>query len=385
MVKVIMLLTNPFQPDPRVYNIARVLLENNYRVTIFAWDREGRYPKSEEIDGIYIKRPSLKSTYSKGLRQLFAFVIFQIKALIFLLKNDFDIVHPNDFDTLMAAFLAAKLRRKKIVYDCHEDYPAMMKDRKLRFLSTIIDKIQTFIIKRVNLTLVVTPAFEKAFREKGIKKIKLVLNCKSVDDYIIEAEKMRDLRKKLDAEGKFVFLYIGRIAPDRNLEELVEIFKQIQNPYILFVIGGDGVLEEKIKSDIASSKSIKFIGTIHPSLVPLYTKMADAMLAIYSEKNLNNVRSVPNKIFEAIAAAKPIIASKYGLIGQIINETRCGVAVNPSDLNEIKDAIIKISSDKETYRFIIESTLKIQRKYDWKIVGQELIQEYNRVAIGSSR
>ena len=44
--RVLMLLSNPFAPDPRVYKEARTLTRNGYTVTIIAWDRQGngQYP-----------------------------------------------------------------------------------------------------------------------------------------------------------------------------------------------------------------------------------------------------------------------------------------------------------------------------------------------------
>lgn len=379
MVKVIMLLSNPFDPDPRVYNIAKVLLKSNYGVTIFAWDRERRYPVSEVIDGIYIKRSFLKSTYGKGLSQLFAFILFQLKALIFLLRNDFDVVHPNDFDTLIPAFLAAKLKRKKIVYDCHEDYPAMMRDRNLNFISFVVDKAQSFIIRRLDLILVASPTFEKSFKEKGVKKVEVILNCKNINDYIIQADEIKKLRRSLEAEDKFIFLYIGRLAQDRNLEELIDIFKKITDPRILFIVGGSGILEKRIEREAAACQNINFIKMVPSNKVSLYTKTADIVLAIYSKKNLNNIRSVPNKIFESIAAAKPIIASKYGLIGEIINETGCGITVEPDEVNKIKDAIIKISSDKKIRDLISKNALKAQKKYNWQMVSHQLVICYENM------
>ena len=376
MNKVIMLLANAFDPDPRVYSIAEVLAKSNYEVTIFAWDRQRRYPENDLINKICIKRCFIKSTYGKGLQQLFAFILFQLKAFIFLLRNDFDIVHPNDFDTLVPAFLAAKLKRKKIVYDCHEDYPAMMKDRNLYFISFFIEKAESFIVRRLDLIFVASPTFEESFKRRGAKKVKVILNCKNIDDYIVQKDEIRKLRKRLGANNKFIFLYIGRLAQDRNLEELMKIFRETTKPRILFVIGGSGILEKRIEREVSACQNINFIKMVPPKEVPLYTKAADVLLAIYSKNNLNNVKSVPNKIFESIAAAKPIIASKYGLIGKIINETECGIAIEPDDINEIKDVITKVSSDKKTVELISKNALKAQKKYNWQEVSRKLVVYY---------
>lgn len=373
-----MLLSNPFDTDPRVYNIARALLKE-YKVTVFAWDRKGGYPSIETIDGIQVIRTSLKSTYGKGIKQLLAFMLFQIKALVFLLKNNFDIAHPNDFDTLIPAFVAAKIKRKKIVYDCHEDYPAMMKDRNLNFIAFVIDKIQSFIIKRLDLILVVSPLFEKAFEEKGAKNIKRIFNCKNIDDYFVGEEEIKQLRGDLGIENKFVFLYIGALTVNRNLKELLDIFERISDPNAVLVMGGLGVLKEEVENKAASSKNIKFIGKISPDKIPLYSKAADVIVAVYSKKSLNNVRSIPNKIFEAIAAGKPIIGSNAGPLGHIIEETGCGLAINADDVEELKNAILRLISDKKFYDKLSSNAIEAQKIYNWERTSKILIESYEKL------
>ena len=59
-MKVIMVVTNHFNPDPRVYKEAKSLVRNGYEVIIIAWDRVGKYPEKEVMDGVVIKRIKLK-------------------------------------------------------------------------------------------------------------------------------------------------------------------------------------------------------------------------------------------------------------------------------------------------------------------------------------
>ena len=54
--KVLMLLSNGFEPDIRVYKEAKSLVENNYDVTIFCLDRNENLSEEENLEGIQIKR-----------------------------------------------------------------------------------------------------------------------------------------------------------------------------------------------------------------------------------------------------------------------------------------------------------------------------------------
>src|SRR5262249_3694874 len=69
--RVLMLLSNCFNPDPRVHSEARSLVQNRYEVLVLAWDRERQRPMQEVVDGILIKRIRLRSVHNRGTTQAF--------------------------------------------------------------------------------------------------------------------------------------------------------------------------------------------------------------------------------------------------------------------------------------------------------------------------
>ncbi|MCK4432384.1 MAG: glycosyl transferase family 1, partial [Methanomicrobia archaeon] len=89
MKKVIMLLSNPFKPDPRVYKEAKSLVNNGYDVTVFAWDRECKYPKKEIIDGIKIERVRLKAPYDSNLLLFFLLPLWQFIVFLKVLNRKY--------------------------------------------------------------------------------------------------------------------------------------------------------------------------------------------------------------------------------------------------------------------------------------------------------
>jgi len=52
---------------------------------------------------------------------------------------------------------------------------------------------------------------------------------------------------------------------------------------------------------------VVFAGEVDPREVPVYDAAADLMFAMYEAVDPNNVVTIPNKLFESIAAAKPIL------------------------------------------------------------------------------
>src|SRR5438034_6484112 len=115
--KVLMLLSNAFDPDPRVYNEARTLVQHGYCVCIVAWDRERARPANETMDEIEIERVFVRSTHGRGFTQMFIMPLVLMMMIKRALRVGFDLVHAHDFDTLPAAFILGCIKRKPVVYD----------------------------------------------------------------------------------------------------------------------------------------------------------------------------------------------------------------------------------------------------------------------------
>ena len=110
--KIIVSVTNDLTYDQRVGKVCMSLHNQGYEICLV-----GRLLKdSAQIDRPYsVKR--FKLLFNQGF--LF-YAFFNLRLFIFLLFSKGDIYHANDLDTLLANWLASKIKKKKLVYDTHE-------------------------------------------------------------------------------------------------------------------------------------------------------------------------------------------------------------------------------------------------------------------------
>ena len=123
---ILMLLSNAFDPDPRVQREAAALVQSGSHVTIICWDRDLKSAPSDCIDGIYVERIRIASTHGRGIGQSFYLVLFWLLAFFRALRKPFDIVHAHDFDTLPLGYILSKCKKAKLIYDAHESYVGMV-------------------------------------------------------------------------------------------------------------------------------------------------------------------------------------------------------------------------------------------------------------------
>jgi Glycosyl transferase 4-like domain len=185
--RVLMLLSNCFNPDPRVQAEARSLAQNGYEVLILAWDRERQRPMRELVDDILVERIRIRSVHNRGATQ--TFYIAAANAIMALrgLRYRFDVVHAHDFDTLPAAYFLGSPRRKPVIYDSHEDYAGMLHGFVPVWMQQCIRWVENRFVSRVDLLITVGERLRRHFELRGCRRSVVVGNWKAPNEFKIVA------------------------------------------------------------------------------------------------------------------------------------------------------------------------------------------------------
>lgn len=375
MKSIIMLLTNAFDPDPRVHQEAKSLVEHGHSVTIICWDREYKKPAFEIIDGIRIERIYVRSTHARGITQVFFLPLFWLKAFFRIIGRRFDIIHCHDFDTLPLGFFIAKLRRRKIIYDAHESFADMLYDALPKWTTNLIRLTETQLIRKIDLLITVGSILEDEFKKRGAKRTCVVGNWKRLEDFNIAPELATKKKKELGiSENKLVISYIAWFTRDQKLQELLEAVSLCPNVHL--IIGGDGPCRNMVEKAAKINSNITFLGYLKSCEIPLYTAIADVIVYCFDSRNPNSRFSAPNKLFEALAAGRAIITSDFGEIGKITKEEQCGVALNKLTARSLQDVFISISQNGFLGKFKQNSLLIGRNIYNWEKAEKILFSEY---------
>src|SRR6185312_5089243 len=180
---ILMLLTNAYDPDPRVRQEALALIGMGCRVRILAWDRDLKSPASQTMEGVEVERVFLPSKHGRGATQMFFYAGLYLKMLWRGLRTRFDAVHCHDLDTLPLGYALGKLKRKPIVYDAHESFPDMLADSVNASLRRLLVRLENFFIRRIDLLITVGEKLRRHFEERGARHSVVVGNWKRPEEY----------------------------------------------------------------------------------------------------------------------------------------------------------------------------------------------------------
>src|SRR5580658_618641 len=166
---ILMLLTNAYDPDPRVRQEALALIAMGCRVRLLAWDRDLKAPAAQCMEGVEVERVFLHSTHGRGPTQIFFYAWLYMKMLWIGMRTSFDVVHCHDLDTLPLGFILGKLKRRPIVYDAHESFPDMLEGSVPRVVQRGLVVIENFLIQRIDLLITVGEKLRRHFEERGAR------------------------------------------------------------------------------------------------------------------------------------------------------------------------------------------------------------------------
>jgi len=376
--KILMLLSNAFDPDPRVYKEAKSLIKFGYEVKIIGWDRELKYKERENIQGILVERIRYKAGY--GSMALFIKLpIFWIKLFFKAWKEDFDFIHCHDFDTLVVGVLLKIFKKKKFIYDAHELFLGYTENKIINKLIFLLERI---ILPKVDFLIYTNEERLKVFLRNLPRKTKEKIIKKTI---IIHNYPISGIKRFDKNYNKIIFQYAGGIKKDRNIFNIVKAFSEIKEKNILFYIYGNtnNNYGRKIKDYIKKTNIKNIIIKDYTPLKKLMKFMTKTNVGFVpvAKTSLNNMIPEPTKLYENFATGNISIAEDLPYLKKIIGKNELVFFCDFSKTKEIKKIIeLIIKMPKEELKRMTESCYKkYMTKYNWENEENKLIKIYKRM------
>ena len=380
-----MLLLNPYTHDTRVEKEAVSLTDAGYRVTVIA-EAGPNLPVEEIRDGVKIRRVRRPA----GMPVL-RFFRFRGALLRELRRSRPDVIHAHDTETLQLAARAANELRVPFVYDAHDLWLGRQRRGRSRFYWALY-RLYYWLIERAYLPraaahiTVSAPIASHLERRYHLAPVSVVPNVP--DAGLMPARRsLRDLPGATDIPpGAPIILYIGHVMSGRGVDQLIAAMADVPGAHLV-LLGAD-----------AQAKSVESLATrtgladrVHPlqrvDARDVIDYAADGSIGVSPilPTCLNYRYSLPNKLFQYMAAGIPVVASNFDQVRVVVEGTGAGRVVDPCDPQAIALALCELLDDPVALAEAgHRARAAIENQYNWGVASAELLRLYERVMAARS-
>jgi glycogen synthase len=301
---------------------------------------------------------------------------------------DVDLVHGMAYMGIPVALGVARARRARVVYDARDIYvDAANLARLPRPLRAGLGRAERRWARRADRVVTVNRPYAEVMAERWALPLPLVvLNCSYRFDPPEPPDHRIHARLGLPTDVPLV-LYQGGFSRDRGIEQLLVAIRDV--PGAVLVLLGYGVLQAELErvaadpglADPRLGARVRLLPAVPPTDLLGWVAAADVVAMPIQPTTLNHRLTTPNKLFEALAAGVPVVASDLPGMAPIVLETGCGLVVDPTDPAAIAAALRSIldapAAVREAHR--TRALAAAHGTYCWEHQVELLLAEYGRL------
>ena len=187
--------------------------------------------------------------------------------------------------------------------------------------------------------------------DKGadINKVTHIYNGTNISDITILSTK-KDFKIKEGIQNKFLISYAGILSPFQGIDNILNVAKEL-NGYddILFCIAGDGMAREGLENRVKNENISNLRLLPFQPREEYYNIVNSSDISIVSLDRRMKAPCLPGKLTNLLAMEQPIIGIVSDDIetAKFIKKAKCGIVVQPGDIEGFKNAIFKLKDDSK--------------------------------------
>jgi glycosyltransferase involved in cell wall biosynthesis len=320
--------------------------------------------------------------------RVFSFLSFMLSSFIIGLRvRKVDLVwgtSPPIFQGATAWSLA-RLKRVPFLFEVRDLWPAFAVAVGVLRQPALIrasEWLERFLYRRADQVVVNSPGFIDHVQVRGVRSVEIIPN--GADTSMFDPAAGGDaFLKAHNLEGRFIALYAGAHGLSNDLDVLLDAAGLLlERPEIAIVLLGDGkekpALQARAKE--LGLTNVRFLPPVPKKEMRQALAAADACIAIL--KPIPMYATVyPNKVFDYLAAGRPVVLAIEGVIRQVVEEAEAGIPVKPGDAAALAAAIRQLADDRPAGQAMgLQGRRYVEARFDRPILAERMATLIEKMA-----
>jgi glycosyltransferase involved in cell wall biosynthesis len=368
--------------DIRVEKFCNALTETGEEIHLVCRNL-ARRPREELYRDIHLHRLPFLPKWLGKLNAAFTFPAFFSPVWLWNMyrrgyKHSCDVIIVRDLPMAPAAIFIGRLLRIPVIMDMAECYPEMLRSRwkhqKASFIDRLVrnpalaDKVEKWAVRSLDAVLPVVQESRDRLVRMGVdpSRVFIVSNTpekKRFDEAAATVEAVAPADRPLEV------FYVGLVNASRGLDtviDAVDLFAKAGGKMTLRVVGTGAQLAYLQKTVVERNlhSHVVFEGWVENTRVPAMVARADAgIVPHHSTTHWQN--TIPNKLFDYMAAGKPVITTNVPPVARVVNEASCGMVFEDYNAQQLA-RIFETLQDRALCRTLGENGRRaVAERYNW--------------------
>ena len=387
----------------RHFELAARLAKNGHRVTILASSQS--YQTGQKLTavrretltpGVEVRRCWVAGSFTHSfVSRTVGFLSFILSSLVEGWRvRGVDVVWGTSPPLLQvaSAWALARTKRVPLVFEVRDLWPAfaiqvgVLRNPLLISLSRWLER---FLYRHADRIIINSPGFADHLEHAGADRARLSLIPNGVDTRMFDPRADGTAwRGQHGLERECIAMYAGAHGLSNDLGVLLEAAQQLQaNPEIVILFVGDGKEKPRLEAEASSRglANVRFLPAQAKSQMPAALAAADCGIAILKPLPLY-ATTFPNKVFDYMAAGKPVVLAIDGVIRRVVEQAHAGVFVPPGDAACLAEAISWVAEHpREAREMGNRGRACVEAGYDRELAAQLLERLLQEVVARSGR
>lgn len=289
----------------------------------------------------------------------------------YIREDAIDLLHTHGYKADIYGYLAAWRSGKPIVATCHNWVGGTA-------ALGIYNHLDRMALKHFDAVAAVSDAVAEQLLAYGVPAEKIRTIANGID---VSAFEQSSPHSAISWNANKVIGMVARLDMQKGFEYLLQAVRNLRetNEFTVVIVG-DGP-DRKVIEDLVKQYGLE-------SSVILAGQQSDmpsiyAAIDIFVLPSLNE--GLPMTILEAMAASKPVIATRVGAIPNVIHDGENGLLVNPQDSKGLQDALARLLRDPNLCRHLGEKGHQwVSQNYTSEAMALKYRQLYEDV-LGSGK
>jgi phosphatidylinositol alpha-mannosyltransferase len=284
----------------------------------------------------------------------------------FFKKENFDVMHIHGPVAPVLPYFALKYSGAKNFVTCHSAH-------KESFGYVLWEPVLEQYFRKIDGFIAVSEVARDSVSKYFSGNYRIIPNGIDTTRFSPDVEPLEEFK---DFSPKILF--VGRFEPRKGLKYLLQAFPMIikEFPTAKLIVVGRGFLERYYRRYVEEhiKGSVIFAGFVIPEDLPRYYASCD----IYCSP-ATGAESFGIVLLEAMATAKPVVASDIPGYQTVIKDQEDGIFFKACDPKLLAHKIIRLLRDKKSMKELGKKGREKALRYDWKIVTKQVLDFYNEI------